>query len=476
MTGARNNNCLCKTGGTCHCCTPRKSAPRNRKREAVHPEQIAYDSGEISNSFRPSGSHASRTPSHILARLAELRPVAPRPTSGPLHDPSCGHTIRHHSHENLSFSPYGRAYDLTHEQMYDQDPINGQTFISPGTLSVDPTSSIPMDEQIFRTQLRALETAATSPWAPISFPSACGCGDSCSCPGCGQHSGNGPTASSSAFSSCTNPGICNTCLDCTILSLPASLPPDTSLSIFDAYQTDSIDEWIRQVSSLPHPSPTIATPSPDTVNATALQVSWDNPIPSISQPRPKSEYIVQECCGVLCRCRPETCKCEIDNVDGYDCRLEMEIPSLPVPDNNPYGSARSDSAGAGYSDPEFTPYLSVPDVTRSRSSSTSSQSSLGHDQYRQSGCPKPNISPDHSTHAGLVRGPFVYNGSFSSPDLGKSLQAIFPALSTSSSSPLPPRSTMSGSPMEGDHSYSYPNSNPDMDNYGSSSEKPSSST
>ncbi|KAF9463211.1 copper fist DNA binding domain-containing protein [Collybia nuda] len=242
--GGAKNSCQCKTEGACYCCTPRKSAPRNRKKGTAQTERTAHNSCDMPSSTQLSEYHTSRTPSHILARLAELRPVAPRLTSGPLHDPSCGQTIRHHSHENLSFSPYGRAYDFSHEHMYDQDA--SQVIIPPDAFAMDPASSIPLDEQIFRTQLRALEIAATSPWTPTSFPSACGCGESCSCPGCGQHNGNSPIASSSAFSSCANPGICNACLDCTILSLPASLPPDTSLSIFDAYQTDSIDEWIRQ--------------------------------------------------------------------------------------------------------------------------------------------------------------------------------------------------------------------------------------
>jgi len=55
---------------------------------------------------------------------------------------------------------------------------------------------------------------------------------------------------SSAFSSCSNPGACGACLDCTILSLPPSAipPPDTALSIYGS-QPDAIDDWLRRMLS-----------------------------------------------------------------------------------------------------------------------------------------------------------------------------------------------------------------------------------
>jgi len=85
----------------------------------------------------------------------------------------------------------------------------------------------------------------------LPFPSVCGCGDDCNCPGCFHHNRVTGIPTSSAYASCTNPGACGTCLDCTIMSLPASelLPPDdTALSIPSA-QNEPVGEWIQQVSS-----------------------------------------------------------------------------------------------------------------------------------------------------------------------------------------------------------------------------------
>ena len=85
----------------------------------------------------------------------------------------------------------------------------------------------------------------------LPFPSLCGCGDDCNCPGCLHHNRVTSIPTSSAYASCTNLGACGTCLDCTIMSLPASelLPPDdTALSIPSA-QHEPVDEWLRQVSS-----------------------------------------------------------------------------------------------------------------------------------------------------------------------------------------------------------------------------------
>ncbi|KAF8062430.1 hypothetical protein FPV67DRAFT_270893 [Lyophyllum atratum] len=316
--GGIENSCRCKTGGPCHCCTPRKSAPRHRKKDATLPHLAG------SHSHDTLSSVGSRNPSHVLARLAELRPVLPRPSShnprsgsnsGPLHDPSSsiahGYPVRRRSHENLHYSPYGRAYDNT--QQFDDTENEHQSNMSQNNFSIPPSSIFPTDEQIFRDQLHALAGATASSWVTPqgsdlvvpSFPSTCGCGDACRCPGCLQHN-PGASPASSAYSSCTNPGLCTTCIDCTILSLPASLPPDTSLSIYDAYQTESIDEWIRQVSSLPRPSPRTVTPPQ--VGIVGLgpgeqQPAWDGFLPPIAEPLLPPEnfgYIVQPCCGVLC--------------------------------------------------------------------------------------------------------------------------------------------------------------------------------
>ncbi|KAF5384356.1 hypothetical protein D9615_003155 [Tricholomella constricta] len=442
-------------GGTCDCWTPRKSAPRNRKKGAA----ASHTSTGLPKASSVSGS---RTPSHILARLAELRPVLPRPSypdrpnSGPSHDPSSNTAVRHRSHENVHFSPYGRAYDITHEQI-DSVANQNQNLISP---PIFPTPVFPTDEQILRDQLRALEAATAPPPGTgliiPPFPSTCGCGDGCRCPGCVQHNPDASPASS-AFSCCTNPSACSTCLDCTILSLPASLPPDTSLSIYDAYQTDSIDDWIRQVSSLPRSSPGIPTPSNITgiVGPQGDQQPWDGFLPPITEPLPADPnfgYVVQPCCGVLCKCAPEHCECDVEHENGYDCRREMLLPMLspsypqihsadannadvvplghdhdgfllggkPVDDTSMYFDAGPELGGR---------FLGIPEPPRSRSSSTSSSQSQSsrelppqqQQQQKQHPFTTQPLSAEYSYPGqplGRVRGPFYA----SSPNLGLRLQ------------------------------------------------------
>ena len=197
----------------------------------------------------------TRTSSQILARIAELRPVLPRPTQdgfnqgGPVHVPSTGISHAHASrHPEHVFKPYERAYGMTH-----QHPGQYQSYLLPGPSN--PTFGF--NDQSFNGQMMGVPT--TNPWSSrqedvglddTNFPSLCGCGDGCSCPGCLQHNRSTTIPPSSAFSSCSNPGACGACLDCTILSLPPSAipPPDTALSIYDS-QPDAIDDWLRQMLS-----------------------------------------------------------------------------------------------------------------------------------------------------------------------------------------------------------------------------------
>ncbi|KAG6820487.1 hypothetical protein H0H93_016549 [Arthromyces matolae] len=360
--GLRIKKCNCKETGACHCCIPRKSVPRLRKKDAA-PSLVAQDALIASQN-----DSTPRTPSHILARLAELRPVLPRPShrtrSSSAHDPSSSsaHGLASRSHENAHFSPYGRAYDVNHEHhdtlatQTKQQPHLANTATNGSNISHSqnnnflpiPTADTPFltDEQLFRDQLRALEaaTSTSTTWMPPpgmedvipSFPSTCGCGDNCRCPGCVEHNSKA-TPASSAFSSCTNPSSCSTCLDCTILSLPASLPPDTSLSIYDAFQTDSLDDWIRAVSSLPRVPPSVipTTAAPTAANtaprADLEQTSWEGYLPPITEQLPPDNefgYSIKPCCGVMCKCDPETCECKIDDENGFDCRREMLFPTF----------------------------------------------------------------------------------------------------------------------------------------------------
>jgi len=380
-----------------------------------------------------------------------------------------------------------------------------------------------MTEEQFRDQLRALEMVAAAPstWIPpnepntsVAFPSACNCGEDCSCPGCAQHNGVNVAASSSAFSSCTNPGACAGCIDCTILSLPGHLPPDTSLSLYDARQADSVDDWIRQVSSLPPPTTEISTP-PDQnlVGQQQLHGQWGGYLPPVVESHPRDGvYSVQACCGVLCKCDPEDCECALDSETGYDCRREMLFPTFgstldlvdeedrdetkipvrhymqeesvhndtsdtadvglpvvsrsmaynPIADSAEVGAARSQSANGYYFEPSGmdtnTGYLTIPQVSRSRSSSTSSLSSVGQ------GLPRPSSSMLPSS-----LGMFGYIPSsmtMSSPNLtviprklDLSRERMYRVGRTLSGDS--PTSSVSGSGVNGGVNYAMSNSDPD---------------
>ncbi|KAG6807452.1 hypothetical protein H0H93_001573, partial [Arthromyces matolae] len=94
-------------------------------------------------------------------------------------------------------------------------------------------------------------------------------------------------------------------------------------------QTDSdssLEDWIRGVSSL-SPEP----PSTTTSAGLGQQPSWEEYIPPIMEQLPPDDgfgYTVKSCCGVLCKCDPETCECEIDDENGFDCRREMLFPAF----------------------------------------------------------------------------------------------------------------------------------------------------
>jgi len=89
----------CKSGDPCTCVMPR----RNNKKSGV-PEFEKLNTSQVSHEQHST----TRTSSQILARIAELRPVLPRPSQdgfnglGPVHLPSTGishaHASRHPEH------------------------------------------------------------------------------------------------------------------------------------------------------------------------------------------------------------------------------------------------------------------------------------------------------------------------------------------------------------------------------------------
>ncbi|KAG6817020.1 hypothetical protein H0H87_000642 [Tephrocybe sp. NHM501043] len=502
-------------GADCHCCVPRKRAPRLRKKDAITSQNDSQP--DLAEPIPSSSTSLPKAPSHILARLAELRPVLPRPSSrgrsssGP-HDPSSSNAHGHpRIYEHSHFSPYGRAYNVNHDP-FDNVATQKEAGLSQNSFPISSVPTFPTEEQAFRDQLRALEAATRPTWMPPSgtegsmpsFPSTCGCGDNCRCPGCMQHNpGAAPT--SSAFSSCMNPSTCTNCLDCTILSLPASLPPDTALSIYDAYQTDSIDDWIREVSSLPRVPPSETSIPPDSNLVDRDQSQWDGYMASVAEPQPTDEafgYSVKPCCGVLCKCTPETCECDLEDESGYDCRREMLLPTFSTRtytedqvfqqlDNREAmsfeatrGRAGSDAYLDGGSEQGGGPY-SFSEPSRSRSSSTSTSSSHSQPTHRhpaqsqtqQNPFTTQPLSQDFSypwqPPGRVVRGTF-YAGqsSISSPNLALRAQTEANNSWSRGSSPSSVSSVPSAPGSRNGHGNApYALSNPDSDGYGSADDR-----
>lgn len=204
----------------------------------------------------------------------------------------------------------------------------------------------------------------------IPLGSICGCGNDCRCPGCSEHNG-ATTDLAQAFSSCANPGVCGVCLNCSVLAFQ-SLAPDTALSIYDL-QSPTIDEWIRQLSS--------ASDEPPMAN----EESPVYPMPRISDSFEKGESLGPSDGGADCVCAPGFCNCELGNSDRHCLRL----PGLRFVVSGERGScvdwkerqAFDGVSALGSPIYESIPttggdgFLAVPDMQRSRSSSTSSRSS-----------------------------------------------------------------------------------------------------
>ncbi len=191
-----------------------------------------------------------------MKRIAELRPVLPRPTAagdpsnrGPVHIPSSGSAHAHpQRHHRSGQAPYELAYGMMHQQHIPCHQSYTATHSNPAF------SSSSNDQSYTELQMMGLNPDSWNPnpesigLGDLPFPSLCGCGDDCNCPGCLHHNRATSFPMSSAFASCTNPGVCSTCLDCTIMSLPPSALDDTALSIPNA-ENEPVAEWLRQVSA-----------------------------------------------------------------------------------------------------------------------------------------------------------------------------------------------------------------------------------
>ena len=160
-----------------------------------------------------------------------------------------------------------------------------------------------------------------SVFTPTSLPPTCGCGPACACPGCMEH--NGPNIDPSA--ACSNPNACVACLECNFNSL-AALATDTARTVYDSATMQNIDEWLRQVSSMPElpstssvqPPPMLAPPSslsqPDLrFDSTMMDDMnmWNEFLRSQGQTQPPP-ISSDDLCGGRCNCSPGLCACPSD--------------------------------------------------------------------------------------------------------------------------------------------------------------------
>ena len=201
---------------------------RNNKKKGVPPAAAEFDHQQLSQ-LHPHEQQQlhnnTRTSSQILARIAELRPVLPRPSQdggfnnnhhggGPVHLPSTGishaHASRHHP-ENV-FNPYERPYGMTHQQQQQHPGDFTQSYLVPGGGGGPPSNpTFGFNDQSYNGQMMA-SSNNNNPWSSH------------------QEDSNNNNFSTSLSHSNIPP------------------PPDTALSIYDS-QPDAIDDWLSQMLS-----------------------------------------------------------------------------------------------------------------------------------------------------------------------------------------------------------------------------------
>ncbi|KAF9483322.1 hypothetical protein BDN70DRAFT_990498 [Pholiota conissans] len=282
------------------------------------------------------------------------------------------------SRQHGGFAPYDPRYGMT-----THSSVPPQSY---GALPAPSTFSF--EEQAFNDPFRmgTWPQDDAMDGASLGLPSMCGCGDDCSCPGCIHHSRAAPMPSSSAYSSCNNPGHCGTCLDCTIMTLPpnAILPPNTALSIYDS--SEAIDDWLRTMSaSIPTDQTSFQQNFFSFQQQQQQQASWNsntnNVLPNgFGGYNPNQSMMpFNDRSGVPPHTRHRSMPSDDINID----------PRLLPPPNPSSSSSRKGSRGAA--DGMLRPFLTIPDSDhstmhpRSRSPSTSSQSSQGHHGHASDG-------------------------------------------------------------------------------------------
>ncbi|KAJ3917837.1 hypothetical protein F5877DRAFT_43871, partial [Lentinula edodes] len=246
------DGCSCLSGDECHCWTPRKAAPRVRRKGKSVSELPASTPSPSESQTAPK----AQNPSNVSNRLADFRALLPKPA----HDPSSSTALtvgRYHPHE--LYSPYGRAHGQLHpNQSTRHTSQSPQVDNTPSALPAAPLPDA-VHPEFDAADIEAWNSFQMTGAANIAG-SLCGCGDECACPNCIVHKLNDNRPRLNA-SKCGQPDACRNCIDCAAsfsYQSTRDMPPNTALSIYDnTYalpERGSIDDWIRQMQNSISPS------------------------------------------------------------------------------------------------------------------------------------------------------------------------------------------------------------------------------
>ena len=238
-------SCPCGSADDCKCCTPRATSSKGKKQASVPLDsrsktitQADYEHESKRSKFKKILPKAS-TPVHLMSRIARLRPLFPKPSkrdgSEEIRDEEIpSHTRPHRRSTSMVNNPYHLAYEH-----------NREVSASNTNQDQDNFHHIPDTSIMDRTHSQTSFSGSSEGSGAQDIRSICRCGNGCQCQGCHSNTGQNPYPAGT----CSNPGACDSCLDCAVLSLPDHVPLNAPLAAFDQYQADSIDNWIRQVSS-----------------------------------------------------------------------------------------------------------------------------------------------------------------------------------------------------------------------------------
>ncbi|KAJ3890118.1 hypothetical protein GG344DRAFT_50218, partial [Lentinula edodes] len=255
-----SHGCSCLSGDECHCWTPRKAAPRVRKKGKTVSELPASTPSPSESQTAPKAQNSS----NVSNRLADFRALLPKPA----HDPSSSTALtvgRYHPHE--LYSPYGRVHGQLHPNQSTPAPLP-DAFDHVDPPAYPPRTLLPThDARLIQAVHPEFDAADIEAWNSFQMTGAaniagslCGCGDECACPNCIVHKLNDNRPRLNA-SKCGQPDACRNCIDCAAsfsYQSTRDMPPNTALSIYDnTYalpERGSIDDWIRQMQNSISPS------------------------------------------------------------------------------------------------------------------------------------------------------------------------------------------------------------------------------